>query len=228
MAAAGVVLVFHLFAFLAFFYSTYYEWFHVDLRPGLFDKLYFLTFWNACLQTMYYGLCFVKDCISDRGTSAQLQRWRDYMHAAIAFPLGTFVVTSFWALFAIDRELVFPKAHDHLVPFWLNHMVHTAVFPFLMVDKFIVPHVYPRRQMGILGSCAVAVIYIIWLLFIAYYENFWVYPVLQVLAMHERIIFIAVCCVVCASFYVLGEFLTNVIWRKGGQAKASTSRRKTK
>ena len=52
------------------------------------------------------------------------------------------------------------------------------------------------------------------ILFIAYYEGFWVYPILQVLAMHQRVIFISVCISFFASFYILGESLTKFIWRK--------------
>ncbi|KAK3744376.1 hypothetical protein RRG08_010244 [Elysia crispata] len=222
MTSTGVESLFHLLAFLLFLYSSYYEWFNVDIISGAFGKLYFLTYWNACLQTLYYALCFVKDLSSDQRRNTRLQRWRDHMHASVAFPLGMFVVITFWVLFAIDRELVFPKSHDHLVPFWLNHSLHTAVFPLLMIDKYLSHHRYPSRQSGIFVSCSVAVIYIIWILFIAYYEGFWIYPVLEVLAMVERAIFIAVCCVFFAFLYILGEILTNLIWRHPVQTRVSS------
>ncbi|KAK3759188.1 hypothetical protein RRG08_028148 [Elysia crispata] len=223
MAASSLQSVFHVPIFIAFFFSTYYDWHYVGTRhKGPFKKLYFLTYWNACLQTLYYGLCVVKNFTSDRRRSAQLERWRDNMHACVAFPVGMFVVATFWALFAVDRELVFPKALDHLVPFWLNHMLHTAVFPFLVIDKYLVHHQYPLRHKGIPVACALALIYLIWILFIAYYEGFWVYPILQVLAMHQRVIFISVCISFFASFYILGESLTKFIWRKDIQAKISS------
>ncbi|RUS88992.1 hypothetical protein EGW08_003239 [Elysia chlorotica] len=221
MAVTGVQTVFHLLVFLVFLYSSYYEWFHVEIVTGPFGKLYFLTYWNACLQTVYYALCFASDINSDQRSNSRLKRWRDHMHASVAFPLGTFVVTSFWTLMAIDRELVFPKANAHLVPDWLNHSLHTAVFPFLMIEKYLVHHQYPSRRSGIALSCTVAVVYIIWILFVAYYEGFWVYPVLEVLAMLEKVLFIAVCCVFCASFYILGEFLTNILWGKPVQTSKS-------
>ena len=34
-----------------------------------------------------------------------------------------FVVVTFWGLYAVDRELVFPKHLDKIVPMWLNHVM---------------------------------------------------------------------------------------------------------
>lgn len=226
MATLSHSHVLHLCIFAAYCYTAYFDFLFVDTgqRPGkiTFGKFSYLTIWNLCLQTIYYGLCVLKNFTSDPKRSAQLQRWRDNMHACIAFPVGMFVVATFWALYAIDRELVFPKALDRLVPFWLNHMLHTAVFPFLMIDKYLVHHQYPVRHKGIPGSFGLALIYLVWILFIAYYEGFWVYPVLQVLAMHERAIFIGVCMTLFASFYTLGEAITMFMWRKEVHAQLST------
>lgn len=32
-----------------------------------------------------------------------------------------FVFSSFWSIYSYDRELVFPKALDDIIPTWLNH-----------------------------------------------------------------------------------------------------------
>lgn len=37
------------------------------------------------------------------------------------FFLFQFVFTSFWSIYAYDRELVFPKVLDDIIPTWLNH-----------------------------------------------------------------------------------------------------------
>ncbi|GFO04374.1 Androgen-induced protein 1 [Plakobranchus ocellatus] len=167
-----------------------------------------------CLQTLYYGLCFLKDVTTDRQRSAQLQRWRDYMHASTAFPVGMFVVFTFWALYALDRELVYPEVLDELIPSWLNHSLHTAVFPFLIIDKILIHHKYPSRLSGCVMTCSLALTYIFWTLFIAYYEGLWIYPVLEVLRSHERAIFLSVCCLFFIFFYIIGEAITNFVWRQ--------------
>jgi len=41
-----------------------------------------------------------------------------------------FVVLTFWGIYAVDRELVFPKALDGIIPSWLNHvMVGEIILP---------------------------------------------------------------------------------------------------
>lgn len=37
--------------------------------------------------------------------------------------LFQFVVMTFWILYAVDRELVYPKHLDNIIPSWLNHML---------------------------------------------------------------------------------------------------------
>jgi len=32
-----------------------------------------------------------------------------------------FVFASFWSLYTYDRELVYPKVLDEIIPTWLNH-----------------------------------------------------------------------------------------------------------
>lgn len=75
---------------------------------------------------------------------------RDWMMAVLAFPVGAvsththnscnghlkllaclcqycgcvflqFVVCTFWSLYLVDRELVYPKLLDNFIPQWLNH-----------------------------------------------------------------------------------------------------------
>ncbi|XP_059177853.1 androgen-dependent TFPI-regulating protein-like, partial [Physella acuta] len=38
-----------------------------------------------------------------------------------------FVVLLFWGLYSIDRELVYPKALDDIIPSWLNHLLKPSL-----------------------------------------------------------------------------------------------------
>jgi len=49
---------------------------------------------------------------------------------------------------------------------------------------------------------------------IAYYADFWVYPVLQVLGWPERVLFLVMCWVLMIVFYFVGELLTSILWRE--------------
>lgn len=45
-----------------------------------------------------------------------IRKIKDYLLAALAFPVALNVGITFWGLMAIDRELVFPKAFDAFFP----------------------------------------------------------------------------------------------------------------
>ncbi|XP_046374637.2 androgen-induced gene 1 protein-like isoform X2 [Haliotis rufescens] len=224
--------------FLAFFVGySFSVWWDVVKIPvftdGVGGKLMFLTFWNALLQTFYYGLCAVTAIVGSTGgpirdprKRSALQKFRDFLHNTLAFPVGTFVVVTFWAIYAVDRELVFPKALDQFIPPWLNHVMHTFILPILLLDKYLNYHHLPKRRNGILGLLLFGVIYLIWILWIAYHANVWVYPILKVLETHQRIIFFGFLLMLFVSLYLLGEGLTRFLWRK--ELGANLAARNTK
>jgi hypothetical protein len=47
---------------------------------------------------------------------------------------------------------------------------------------------------------------------IAYFGNFWIYPVFAVFGWPEKILFIVVCCVILFLSYITGEILTTIFW----------------
>ncbi|CAG5116167.1 unnamed protein product [Candidula unifasciata] len=226
MAISPLVLSVHLLIFIVDAVSVYYDLFLIDLgNTGFGGKFKFLTVWNICFQAVYFGLCVISDLYGNEKTPLEharrsvLLKVRDFLHTTVAFPMGMFVVVTFWILYAVDRELVYPKSLDSIIPSWLNHVLHTTVMPFLLVDKLLVYHHHPRKHVGILGAGGVALIYISWILFIAYYDNFWVYPILQILQTSERVVFIFVCFMFFASIYILGESITAFLWPFSQQRK---------
>ncbi|KAK5612334.1 Androgen-induced protein 1 protein [Crenichthys baileyi] len=95
----------------------------------------FLTFIDLVIQAVFFGLCVLIDVSSlltkgadSREQERQLKKLiglRDWMMAVLAFPVGAFVVFTFWTLYLYDRELVYPKLLDNFIPQWLNHGMRT-------------------------------------------------------------------------------------------------------
>jgi hypothetical protein len=52
----------------------------------------------------------------------------------------------FWSIYAIDRELVFPKIYDVVVPWWFNHCVHTNVAIVVLIETLLTPRRYPTSK----------------------------------------------------------------------------------
>jgi hypothetical protein len=40
-------------------------------------------------------------------------------------------------LYALDRELIYPKSYGDYFPEYVNHMVHTAVVPFQVIGVIL-------------------------------------------------------------------------------------------
>ena len=52
------------------------------------------------------------------------------------------------------------------------------------------------------------------ILWVAYYADFWVYPILEVMEAHQRAIFIMVLMAFFISIYIMGESLNKFLWSK--------------
>ncbi|ESO83167.1 hypothetical protein LOTGIDRAFT_96291, partial [Lottia gigantea] len=201
--------------------TDWYDWNFV--LPGHADyggKFKFLTFWDTCLQTIYFALSVLNDLIGsnvsvgDKQKKTVLQKIRDCFHSTIIFPTGAFVVLSFWAIYAVDRELIYPRELDKIIPSWVNHVQHTTVLPFLILEKILIHHQYPSKVKGITVILAFAAAYLIWILWIAYVADLWVYPVLKVLDPAQKAVFIFFLFLLFISLYLIGESLTKFIWCK--------------
>ncbi|XP_060561894.1 androgen-induced gene 1 protein-like isoform X2 [Ruditapes philippinarum] len=200
---------------------------------GYAGKFKYLTFISFLIQTFYFGLAVVNDIWGSnvrpsdkKGKKTRLQSFMNTFLAAVVYPVGTFVVMTFWGIYAVDRELVFPKRLDKIIPVWLNHIEHTTVLPILLLEKCLVYHEYPSRKKGLGILMGFANSYLIWILWIAFYADIWVYPVLQVMEGHQRVIFITILMAFFMSIYILGESLNRFIWRKEIAASAAKQRQK--
>lgn len=224
-------LVLHVLFFVTYVYSLVYNLLYVgeDYEPYIYlfsykgygGKFKFLTFLNFLLQTVFFGLSIVNDLIgthvkpSDKGgKKCRLQNFLDTMLAGLVYPVGTFVVMTFWGIYVVDRELVYPRRLDGIIPQWLNHVMHTTVLPFLLIEKYLVYHEYPSRRKGIMVLLAFAMFYLTWILWVAYIADIWVYPILEVMKTHQRVIFISVLLAFFVSIYILGESVNNILWKR--------------
>ncbi|POI35460.1 hypothetical protein CIB84_000788, partial [Bambusicola thoracicus] len=100
------------------------------------------------LQAVFYGVSFLADVlrlIKELRCAKCVISSRDLLFSVLAFPVSThypnpinsislllkclppsvfcfqFVSISFWILYTYNRELVYPKSLDGVIPSWLNH-----------------------------------------------------------------------------------------------------------
>jgi len=222
------VRVFH--AGLAAYYSfgTYYFLCRMNPPPELIAMLAeaglaqlnpfkFLTFWDMLIQSMYFSLAFYCD-IYDRSTTAKksrIQQTRDYLFTTIAFTCAAVVTICFWALYAIDRNLIFPESLDSWFPSWVNHNIHTAPLFGVLLEMWLVPHTHPTRNKGLSTVCIFGASYLGFLLWTTWSSGMWTYPVLAMLPLWSKIAFLIGAYSMVCCFYIFGENLNKAIWGKG-------------
>ncbi|XP_060522234.1 androgen-induced gene 1 protein-like [Cylas formicarius] len=223
MSAQKIV---HLIIALHFWYSCYYDWYYVKIPTEIHNmgdsflksgKLKFLTYWDALLQSVFFTLCFLDDIVS--GTSESLpkktplvRKIKDIMLPSLAFPLSMFVGLTFWGLYALDRELIFPKVLDDYFPNWLNHVMHTNIMIFTLLELVTSYRTYPSRKVGLTLLLSFMASYLVWIHVLNAYTNHWVYPILDVLNFPARIVFFISNIVIVVVLYVMGEKINSLRW----------------
>lgn len=214
------VIIFGIYAF-TLTYDTYYLAVHPG-RNSYGGRFKFLTFWNELIQTAFFAYSIINDIFGSntppptkgkqKPVRSSLQKVRDLISASIVFPIGAFVVIMFWAIYFYDRELIYPKALEEVIPSWLNHVWHTSVIFFVLIEKFVVYHHYPDRIEGLTVAALFILSYVAWVFWVAYKADFWIYPLLAVLNWPFRIVFILSSAAFVIVLYLIGEFITNSVW----------------
>ncbi len=218
--------------FVIWAYSLAYEIQFVPVGPGQnrFHKLKYLTEINMLLQTAYSFLCVVRalvdECTKKPGHGPHTQHPEspnyykysklhsicDGLYGCLAFPVAAVVSILFWSLYAIDRELVYPKALDEVIPHWLNHVMHTAPVFFLLVDTLLTCHRLPNRKTGIKICTLFSILYYISILVWHEVDGVWVYPLFEVLDYFQRALFFLFATVFIVFLYLAVDTLNRLVW----------------
>lgn len=104
--------------------------------------------------------------------------------------------------------------------------MHTNIMLFITVELLTTFRQYPARRVCLTALTLFMVSYLVWIHIVRHYSGIWVYPVLEVLNLPQRIVFFAVCIAIGALQYIAGELLNNWFWKpelrrlgRGGKSK---------
>ncbi|XP_013135949.1 PREDICTED: androgen-dependent TFPI-regulating protein-like isoform X2 [Papilio polytes] len=148
---------------------------------------FFLTNWNFAFQTIFLMLSLVHDLLEwldkqDSQLASRLRYWRDIVFSGLVLPFTLFVSSMFWCVYAVDRELVFPRVYDDVVPWWFNHCVHTNISVVVLIETLLQPRRRPRNfKNEILAVTIVDVAYAIVYYGIYFFTHRWLYRVFGVM-----------------------------------------------
>ncbi|EAW55304.1 androgen-dependent TFPI-regulating protein isoform X1 [Homo sapiens] len=175
----------------------------------------YMTLLNLLLQTIFYGVTCLDDVLKRTKGGKDIKfltAFRDLLFTTLAFPVSTFVFLAFWILFLYNRDLIYPKVLDTVIPVWLNHAMHTFIFPITLAEVVLRPHSYPSKKTGLTLLAAASIAYISRILWLYFETGTWVYPVFAKLSLLGLAAFFSLSYVFIASIYLLGEKLNHWKW----------------
>lgn len=213
MASQVLATIFHFVVFTYYVCVYGYYKVEVDLKlphHGTFGgDLKFLTIWCTLFQIIYFFVCCVTDLILTSGSRTRVgqsfMRFRDWFLCSIAFPIAALVSLMYWGIYAVDRELIYPESLEELYPMWLSHCMHTYLIFILLADMYLVKHAQPSRRTGIPSLLVVGIAYLVWLLYLGFVKDMWIYPILQVLEGVYFVLFVIFTALILATLYFAGE-----------------------
>lgn len=218
MAAGGWgSFIFHYLCFLVHLIGVTYHVSEINLEA---HKTYggrfkFLTFINMLLQLLYFNMAAVTEFheIVRKRKSEVFASVCDYTFACFVFPIGTTVSILFWGLYAADPYSCQTPDEAKQIPAWLNHYMHT--FPLITIlELCFIRHKYPPRKKGMMSVLGFGVVYMVWILWVAFAADVWVYPFLRKLDSLSVAAFFAFAFAVTLFIYLVGE---RVALRRWGQ-----------
>ncbi|CAH2066015.1 unnamed protein product, partial [Iphiclides podalirius] len=210
--------IFHLFAAAINTYVIWYDQTYVELplenellkTLPLKSRSMFLTIWCLIIQTVYHTIAFLNDVFGSTAASPRsrplIRSIRDTLFS-LAFPIALYVSTAFWAIYAVDKDLIFPDHIEKLYPTWVNHVMHTTVSVFMFVELLLASRNYPSRKIGVSIITAFNLAYMSWFLTIYFNTGAWVYPVFEPLNWPMRVVFLILSHSTVVGFYLIGEKL---------------------
>ncbi|XP_026726359.1 androgen-induced gene 1 protein-like [Trichoplusia ni] len=230
--------LFHLFSAIQFFYGCYYDYRYVNIPvtssavTPFGGKFKYLTYWDAMIQTAYFTLALLNDLFGNNEPSPSekplIRKIKDTVFSSLAFPLAIFVGVSFWGIYAVDRELILPRSMDPYFPLWLNHVMHTNIVVFILIDLLTSFRMYPKRKAGLSILSSFMIGYLVWIHVIYFNTGSWVYPILNVLNWPLRICFYIFCLVLSCCTYTLGETINKAVWSSEVEKTVRSGKKKAK
>lgn len=203
--------IYHLVGWIHAAYSLYVYHFYITLNPqidvGFGGQWKYLTYININMQFLFFTLAIMEGLFGlfDHITvSKRLKVMKDVFFASIAAPTCLFIVTSFWIIYSLDREYIYPKYMDNIAPFWTTHFFHTTIIS-LLLECYMDKVVYPKRQSGLTYMFMFNIMYFIWISYVFFQSGSWPYPFMQLFNIAAFVSFLATVYLIGAGFYVFLE-----------------------
>lgn len=210
------------------------------------NKLVMLSMINLTLQTVYSVICFFCSLFDWNEEVVHREQygkhvhvpsyWRrtklhkicDFMYSTSVFPVGMTSCLMFWALYAVNPELVMPAWVAKLVPNWVNQVTHTAPMAFVLVDTLLTCHHAPDRKVGSIVVCSFFLFYLGIIFSVRFLHGYWLYPIFERLSNPQIGLLLAVAGILFWFLYLFGDGLNTMLWGKAPHSIDASTMQKQK
>lgn len=156
---------------------------------------------------------------------AFLRRPRDLFFTCLAYPVGSIVVYSFWAVWHLmGREMIFPREVSEWYPDWLNHVAHTIPAAVNILLALSIHHRYSKN--GVALTLAYLLCYLTFLLHMKQESGVFIYKYLDAMNQTQFMIYVASTAVFIYLMYKSGQLLTSLAHAKPTQRPTLKEKRK--
>lgn len=182
------------------------------------------------IQTIYFALAFFNDFIGSNEVcpkkTPKIRALKDIIFT-LAFPLAFYVAIAFWTIYTLYKDLILPDHVEKIFPLWMNHVMHTLIVPFVVIELIVTPKKYPSKSVGMTFCLFVIFSYLSILAAAFILGGTMVYPVLNAMSWTVKIGFVLISILGGLGVYIIGEEL-NYLIHGSGIAKIKTKKVKRK
>ena len=172
----------------------------------------FLTHIHQWLQLVFFTVQFLTDILPESSIKKLLQSVCDFTFTTIVFPMALSITISFWSIYAVDRDLIYPESFDSIVPLSLNHFWHTTIALWVILDVFLCFRHYPSSGVAASVNFIVNAAYQAWVVWVFVKTGFWVYGILGVLPPHLLALYFGINMFISFGFYLVGKAIARARW----------------
>eukprot|EP00118_Oscarella_pearsei_P002496 m.10713 g.10713 ORF g.10713 m.10713 type:complete len:232 (+) comp22586_c0_seq2:266-961(+) len=216
----------HLFFFLFWTYFHYVEFYVIDFpdygdsgKPCFLCRLRYLTVWSTVSQHVYFLIALFCDLFYTSDTSKEGNRplllsLRDFVFTTATCSFGLFIPPVFWTLYSINRDNVYPKFFDGLVPAWMHHAAHTFICILVALEILLVNHKFANVKVSVMRSLLLSATYGIFAFWLRHTDGHFPYGILEKMTDPQVVLFIVGLSVVVMVVQLIARQMHAFIWRQ--------------
>lgn len=186
-------------------------------RDAFMGQWKYLTHINVAMQMALFILMGLDDLLyvfaNGLWAKLEIKAVVDFIFTTLGFPIGMFVSVSFWGLYSVNRDLVFPDELDEFFPPATNHMMHTAPAVTLFIELYCYRHQYPPSVgMGVGMITSFMALYYAIIVMAHKHTGVWVYGLFEIMSDMQRYFAVGVFTTVTIIFYIIGDIINTKLF----------------